>query len=95
MRALQFENISLRWTVAAFMAGRDTDTRPQAPRIEGRPEIRVVPNTHGGQSARPQDPGGQEEGERRRDELQVIEVRGNCPWPGTPPHPSSGQKSVA
>ncbi len=94
MRALQFENISLRWTVAAFMAGRDTDTRPQAPRIEGRPEIRVVPNTHGGQSARPQDPGGQEEGERRRDELQVIEVRGNCPWPGTPPHPAQDRSQL-
>ncbi len=94
MRALQFENISLRWTVAAFMAGRDTDTRPQAPRTEGRPEIRVVPNAHGGQSARPQDPGRQEEGERRRDELQIIEVRGNCPWPGTPPHPAQDRSQL-
>ena len=49
----------------------------------------------GGQSsARPQDPGGQEEGERRRDELQVIEVRGNCPWPGTPPHPAQDRSQL-
>ncbi len=47
-----------------------------------------------GQSARPQELGGQEEGERRRDELQVIEVRGNCPWPGTPPHPAQDRSQL-
>ncbi len=81
MQALRFENISLRWTVTACMEDREREAGPQAPRP-------------GGQSALPQDQVRREEGERRGDDLQIVEVRGNCQWPATLPHQAQDRRQL-
>ena len=81
MQALRFENISLRWTVTAYMADRERDAGPQAPRP-------------GCQSSLPQDQVRREEGERRGDDLQIVEVRGGCQWPATPPHQAQDRRQL-
>ena len=81
MQALRFENISLRWTVTACMEEREREAGPQAPRP-------------GGQSALPQDQVRREAGERREDDLQIVEVRGNCQWPATLPHQAQDRRQL-
>ena len=97
MKALRYENISLRWRVAAYMADRERDAGLQAQRPVGRPEIQVVrdqTDAHEGQSSLPQDQVRREEGERRGDHLQIVEVRGGCQWPVTPPHQAQDRSQL-
>ena len=89
MRALQYENSFLRWRVAAWMADQDRGTGLQVQEPEGEPEIQVVrdqTDAHEGQPSLLQDQARQDAGERGGEDLQIVEVRGGCLWPVTPPH---------
>ena len=87
MRALRYENDFLRWRVAAGFAvveaglqGQDSAGEP------GTQVVRDQTNVHGGQPSVPQHQVRQDAGERGEEDLQIVEVRGSCPWPVTPPH---------
>ena len=89
MRALRYENDFLRWRVTAWMTDQDRGTGLQVQEPEGEPEIQVVrdqTDVHEGQPSLPQDQARQDAGERGGEDLQIVEVRGGCPWPVTPPH---------
>ena len=86
MRALKYENDFLRWRVAACCAVR---AGLQGQDSAGEPETQVVrdqTNVHEGQPSLPQDQVRQDAGERGGEDLQIVEVRGGCQWPVTPPH---------
>ncbi len=89
MRALRYENNFLRWRITAWMTGQDRGTGLQVQEPEGEPEIQVVrdqTDVREGQPSLPQDQARQDAGERGGEDLQIVEVRGGCPWPVTPPH---------
>ena len=98
MRALRYENNFLRWRIIALMTGQDRGTGLQVQEPEGEPEIQVVrdqTDVREGQPSLPQDQARQDAGERGGEGLQIVEVRGGCPWPITPPHQAQNRRQTS